>query len=151
MTSFFLPLRYLGVILQKINLNDCELFMKNKIRFIVCILALFMCPNLRAENGEIINLGHKGNNGTHFLLPNLNEVPTIVYYNNEQLLEIDGSGAVSYYEVTITSATTSLTFLYTVVDGDYDTIDISYLPAGDTYVITLTTPGGNEYEGTIAL
>lgn len=118
----------------------------------LCSLLCIICStqlDLLAVNRDVVVIRKGGD--SRFWFPNPAEIPDL-YFDDETLsLTIDGSGAVSYYEVTITSATTSLTFLYTVVDGDYDTIDISYLPAGDTYVITLTTPGGTEYEGSIAL
>lgn len=118
---------------------------------IILIALLITCTLTKVSARDNVVILRNGNNGAHFLVPNPAEIPDL-YFDDEALsLTVDGSGAVCYYEVTITSATTSLTFLYTVVDGDYDTIDISYLPAGDTYVITLTTPGGTEYEGSIAL
>ena len=117
----------------------------------IILLLLLIIPMGMFADSHAILVGKSHTGGTHFFVPNPAEIPDL-YFDDETLsLTIDGSGAVSYYEVTITSATTSLTFLYTVVDGDYDTIDISYLPVGDTYVITLTTPGGTDYEGSIAL
>ena len=53
---------------------------------------------------------------------------------------------VSYYDVEITSMSTSATVLTTQVGGSYDTIDISSLPADD-YLITIDTPLGNTYGG----
>ena len=55
-------------------------------------------------------------------------------------------GFVSYYDVEITSMSTSATVLTTQVGGSYDTIDISSL-AADDYLITIDTPLGNTYEG----
>ena len=70
-----------------------------------------------------------------------------VYYDSEtQEIIIDGMGFVSYYDVEITSMSTSATVLTTQVGGSYDTIDISSL-AADDYLITIDTPLGNTYEG----
>ena len=59
---------------------------------------------------------------------------------------IDGGGEVAYYDVEIESMTTWLTVISTQVSGTYDTIDVSSLATGD-YIITITSPTGNEFEG----
>ena len=70
-----------------------------------------------------------------------------VYSPKDQYIIIDGHGAVSYYDVEISSATTSTVEMTTQVDGAYDTFDISSLAAG-SHVITIESPSGNIYEGT---
>ncbi|MBQ9555799.1 MAG: DUF3244 domain-containing protein, partial [Muribaculaceae bacterium] len=59
---------------------------------------------------------------------------------------IDGLGVVNYYDVEITSQSTSEVVVSTSVSGSYGTIDISSLP-DDDYIITIDTPLGNTYEG----
>jgi len=71
-----------------------------------------------------------------------------VYYDDEtQTIIIDGGGAVSYYDVEISSPVTNTVEISTQVDGTYDTFSISSLPTG-THVITITSPSGNVFEGT---
>ncbi len=71
-----------------------------------------------------------------------------VYYDDEtQTIIIDGGGAVSYYDVEISSATTGAVEMTTTVSGTYDTFNISSLSAG-THVITIESPSGNTFEGT---
>jgi len=71
-----------------------------------------------------------------------------VYYDDEtQTIIIDGGGAVSYYDVEISSATTGAVEMTTTVSGTYDTFNISSLNAG-THIITITSPTGNIFEGT---
>ena len=71
----------------------------------------------------------------------------VVYLDTDNLtIIIDGGGEVSYYDVEIESMTTWLTVISTQVSGTYDTIDVSSLATGD-YIITITSPTGNEFEG----
>ena len=65
-----------------------------------------------------------------------------------QEITIDGGGVVSYYDVEISSPVTNTVEIITQVDGTYDTFSISSLPTG-THVITITSPSGNVFEGTI--
>ena len=72
------------------------------------------------------------------------------FYNHDvktQEIIIDGGGAVSYYDVEISSPVTNMVELSTQVDGTYDTFDISSLATG-SHVITIESPSGNTYEGT---
>lgn len=79
---------------------------------------------------------------------NRSEVPMSVYYDSDnQVIIIDGDGTISYYDVEISSASTGYVEISTVVNGTYDTIDVSSLSAG-THVITIESPTGNIYEGT---
>jgi len=76
------------------------------------------------------------------------QIPVKVLYDDEtQIIIIDGGGAVSYYDVEISSATTGAVEMTTTVSGTYDTFNISSLSAG-THVITITSPTGNIFEGT---
>ena len=81
-------------------------------------------------------------------LPLYFDIPAAYYDDNPKNPEIiiDGGGAVSYYDVEITSATTNAVEISTQVNGTYDTFSVSSLPAG-THVITIESPSGNTYEG----
>ena len=98
-----------------------------------------------ADNDRIV-LTPNSNVKDHFDIPVPADEPEVYYDNETQEIIIDGMGFVSYYDVEITSMSTSATVLTTQVGGSYDTIDISSL-AADDYLITIDTPLGNTYEG----
>ncbi len=98
---------------------------------------------------QSITLNHKG--GGRSGSPVLDK--PIVYYTIDdfynQEVSINGAGYVSYYDVEISSASSGYVEISTVVNGTYDTIDVSSLPTG-THVITIESPTGNIYEGTFS-
>ena len=110
-------------------------------------LLLTAMPLFADGNVMAISLNHKG--GPRGGLPMYPDMPEAYYcYDGKtQWILIDGNGAVSYYDVEITSPVTNAVELTTQVDGTYDTFDISSLPAG-SHVITIESPSGNIYEGT---
>ena len=69
-----------------------------------------------------------------------------VYLDIDNFTIIIDGGEVAYYDVEIESMTTWLTVISTQVSGTCDTIDVSSLATGD-YIITITSPTGNEFEG----
>ena len=77
------------------------------------------------------------------------DMPLVYYYYDAKTQDIivDGNGAVSYYDVEISSPVTNTVEMTTQVIGNYDTFDISSLPTG-SHVITIESPSGNIYEGT---
>ena len=72
--------------------------------------------------------------------------PDVYYDSDNQTIIVDGGGEVSCYDVEIMSMTTWITVITTQVGGTYDIIDVSTL-ASDDYLIVITTPNDNEYEG----
>ena len=71
-----------------------------------------------------------------------------VYYDSEaQEIIVDGDGTAAYYDIEIASAGTLAVVISTQVGGSYGTIDVSALPAGHVYVITLRSSLGNTFEG----
>ena len=82
----------------------------------------------------------------HFDFPVPADEPDVYYDSDAQQVIIDGLGVVNYYDVEITSQSTSEVVVSTSVSGSYGTIDISSLP-DDDYIITIDTPLGNTYEG----
>lgn len=77
------------------------------------------------------------------------DIPQAYYDEDPKTHEIIivGGGAVSYYDVEISSPITSTVEISTQVDGTYDTFDVSSLTPGQ-HVITIESPSGNIYEGT---
>ena len=110
--------------------------------FMVLALQLFADHNPRA-----IVITPKG--GPRDGLPVYPDMPLAYYcYDDKtQWILIDGGGAVSYYDVEISTPVTNTVEIVTQVDGTYDTFDITSLPAG-SHVITIESPSGNIYEGT---
>ena len=101
---------------------------------------------IRDEVTRYINIRHKPHGGTHLDQPILFDQPDVYLDTSNALIIIDGGGEVTYYDVQITSMTTWYVVISTVVSGYYDTIDVSSLAAGD-YIITISSPTGNEFEG----
>ena len=113
---------------------------------ILFLLFASMCFFVYADPDEIV----LNNNGSgHDRSQNLTQtdMPRVYYDNDTHEIIIDGGGEVSYYEVEITSAINGYYELYTLVNGTYDTFDVSSLSAG-SHVITITSPLGNNFEGT---
>ena len=112
------------------------------------LLFLTAMPLFADNNQEVIILSRKG--GPRSGVQMYDDMPA-AYYEYDiktQEITIDGGGSVSYYDVEISSPVTNTVEISTQVDGDYDTFSISSLPTG-THVITITSPTGNVFEGTI--
>ena len=118
--------------------------MKNLRIFLLALIVVTNFCDISARKQIIIH--GSGQRPSHSELPLPADEPEVYYDNETQEIIIDGMGFVSYYDVEITSMSTSATVLTTQVGGSYDTIDISSLP-GDDYLITIDTPLGNTYEG----
>ena len=110
---------------------------------LILIVGLLSLSSHAVPRKIIINNGKPQHN--HSDIPVPADEPEVYYDSTTQEIIIDGMGFVSYYDVEITSMSTSATVLTTQV-GSYDTIDISSL-AADDYLITIDTPLGNTYEG----
>ena len=116
--------------------------------FFLSFLVLMAIPLFADTNSHPINLEHKG--GPRSGAQMYDDMPAAYYEYNikTQEITIDGDGVVNYYDVEISSPVTNTVEISTQVDGDYDTFSISSLPTG-THVITITSPTGNVFEGTI--
>ena len=116
-------------------------------RFIILLFAMVAIIS-DAKVGDII-LIPKGSGPNRDGFPMYFDIPEVFYDDNPKapLIIIDGDGAVSYYDVEISSPVTNYVEISTQVDGTYGTIDITSLPTG-THVITITSPTGNIFEGT---
>ncbi len=110
------------------------------------ILLLTISTQLSFATPEKIVVTLPGQQPNHSEIPVPADEPEVYYDSETQEIIIDGMGFVSYYDVEITSMSTSATVLTTQVGGSYDTIDIPSLPADD-YLITIDQPLGNTYEG----
>ena len=116
-------------------------------RFFIFFFAM-LCLFSYAKQEQIV-LTQKGSIHDREGLPLYFDIPAAYYDDNPKSPEIiiDGGGAVSYYDVEITSATTNAVEISTQVNGTYDTFSVSSLTPG-THVNTIESPSGNTYEGT---
>ena len=117
--------------------------MKRTTLFIVLLLTAM--PIFADTDMHPINLEHKGRPRDG--LPIYFDIPAAFHDIKNHEIIIDGGGAVSYYDVEISSPVTNAVEISTQVDGTYDTFDISSLTPG-SHVITVESPSGNIYEGT---
>lgn len=110
------------------------------------ILMFLMAMQLFADSQQhVIIIGPKG--GPREGFPLYPDMPQVFYDVKNQEIIIDGGGAVSYYDVEISSPVTNYVEISTQVNGTYDTFDISSLAPG-LHVIIIESPSGNIYEGT---
>ena len=116
-------------------------------RFFILLFAMF-CLFCYANQEQIV-LTQNGQIPNREGLPLNFDMPLAYYYYDvkTQYIIIDGNGAVSYFDVEISTPATNTVEMTTQVDGNYDTFDISSLPTG-SHVITIESPSGNIYEGT---
>ena len=115
-------------------------------RTVLIVLVLLFSLQLFADNHQqAINLERKGRPRDGF--PVYFDIPAAYHDIKNHEIIIDGGGAVSYYDVEISSPVTNTVEISTQVNGTYDTFDISTLPTG-SHVITIESPSGNIFEGT---
>ncbi len=113
------------------------------------ILLLFVMVGLVAQAGVgAIILTPKGPADNRSGNTLYYDKPQAFYHYDEKIQEIiiDGDGAVSYYDVEITSSATNVVEISTQVNGTFDMIDISSFAPG-LHVITIVSPTGNSFEG----
>ena len=118
--------------------------------FLFILFFLSVALSSYAVSDEIaLNPSNKGND--RFDPPSLVDLLRAFcdfYDYGNQDVSIYGASFVSYYDVEISSAGTGNVEISTVVNGTYDTIDVSSLTTG-SYVITIESPAGNIFEGTL--
>ena len=92
-----------------------------------------------------INLQHR-NHGDHIEYYPPADQPDVYYDSVNQVIIINGGGAVTYYDVEVAPLSTFVPVTSTQISGYYDTIDVSSMSAAE-YVITIYSPEGNTFEG----
>ena len=98
-------------------------------------------------NGEeYINLHHIGNHGNHGEYYPPADMPEAYFDEANMEIVIEAEGYADYYIVEVVSMVSSLTMIYTQIDGYGDTIDVSSLPIG-YYQVIITSEFNNVYEG----
>ena len=127
---------------MRINFSKNPIIMRKSI-FLLLATAFLISY---AEPDEIVLVQEKPIKNRSGLSVSLDQ-PSVYYDNDTQEMIIYGGGAVSNYEVEISSAINGCCELYTLVNGTYDTFDVSSLPAG-SHIVTITSPLGDVYEGT---
>ena len=116
-----------------------------KYSLLLVLLSLFSLLCLARDEGKI-NLHYPGNHPTHLELPAPAVQPDVYYDDVDQEIIIVGTGNATYYNVVIESVNDWDVSLSAQVNGSYDTIDISSLPA-DEYCITITTAWNDTFVG----
>ena len=116
-------------------------------------------PLFADNNCTAISLNHKG--GPRGGIPLYADMPQAFYDVKNQEIIIDGGGAVSYYDVEISSPVTNTVEISTQVNGTYDTFSISNDVLAGKSIDSIRTIGdvvikeGIEYEieakGTVRL
>ena len=122
--------------------------MKTKIFLLTLLLMVSFWVLADDSYTTPINLSHTHQGGPRDGYPMYDDMPQAFHNFKSHEIIIDGDGVVSYYNVEISTPGTNTVEISTQVDGTYDTFSISSLPSG-THVITLTSPSGNVFEGTI--
>ena len=120
------------------------LMMKQIVFFLSLLLATSFC--LLADEANQIRIEQVIHGGTHFDFPVPAVEPDVYYDDDNQEIIIVGTGNATYYNVVIESVTDWNVSISTQVNGYYDTIDISSLPA-DEYSITITTQWNDTFVG----
>jgi hypothetical protein len=112
----------------------------------VTILTILCCfaVTLFADHDQQVIINKKG--GHHYDFPAPAVQPEVYYDDVDQEIIIVGTGNATYYNVVIESVNDWDVSLSTQVNGSYDTIDISSLPA-DEYCITITTAWNDTFVG----
>lgn len=118
-------------------------------RTIFVLLLLIFCNAYAVAEQDPVIVHNGGAVGDRPIDPTNVDMPHVFYDNETQEIILYGAGVVSYYDVEISSASSGYVEISTVVNGTYDTIDVSSLPTG-THVITIESPTGNIYEGTFS-
>ena len=115
--------------------------------FIFFFISFSICFSMfaRGDGASQINLQHKGHDN-HWELPAPAVQPEVYYDDVAQEIIIVGTGNATYYNVVIESVNDWDVSLSAQVNGSYDTIDISSLPA-DEYCITITTAWNDTFVG----
>lgn len=121
------------------------MIMKRILLFLLLTISIYGNMAADGTTAAQINLQHKKHGGPRADDPAVEPEAFIDYF--EHVIIIDGGDDVSYYEVEITSAINGYYELFTLVNGTYDTFDVSSLSAG-SHTISITSPFGDVYEGT---
>ena len=112
-------------------------------RFNIIIILIAICSiTAMAQNRPDVTHQTTGDDRLKFIL----DVPTLTYDEDAQEIIVQGSQA-QYYTVSITATPSQMVVLETVIDGEYDVIDVSMLTAG-SYDITLISSNRNTYSWT---
>lgn len=111
------------------------------------ILFIASCVSLFSFGSpERIQMSDHSQQHNHFDFPVPAVEPDVYYDDDNQEIIIVGTGNATYYNVVIESVTDWNVSISTQVNGYYDTIDISSLPA-DEYSITITTQWNDTFVG----
>ncbi|MBR5169662.1 MAG: hypothetical protein IKW85_03750 [Muribaculaceae bacterium] len=100
---------------------------------------------MKAQHTPIViqNGGSANDHSEHFLPA---DAPEVYLDLDEMEIIIEADGFADYYNVDIFTMAGTSPVLWAVVNGTYDTVDISSLPADD-YRIVIYSSNNNVFEG----
>ena len=107
--------------------------------YIITILAVICGLTAMAQNRP--DNAHQTNGKDRIENKFFADRPSLVYDNVTNQIIVEGNDS-EYYDVVITSA--EQVVFTTVINGEYDIIDASFMTTG-TYVVSLTSSRGNTY------
>ena len=114
-------------------------------RFYIIAILITIC-GITAMAQDRPDLTHQTNSDDRDRMWLTNDMPSLVFDETAQVILVEGSES-DYYIATITSQANQMVMLETVIDGEYDIIDVSMLTAGN-YTIALTSSNWNTYTWT---
>ena len=114
-------------------------------RFNIIAILITIC-GITAMAQDRPDLTHQTGGDDRNIFKFIMDVPTLTYDEDAQEIIVQGSQA-EYYTVSITATPSQMVVLETVIDGEYDVIDVSMLTAG-SYDISLTSSNRNIYSWT---
>ena len=117
-----------------------------KLRITILFALILVSQTMLYGEPERIVLRDTGQQHNHWELPAPAVQPDVYYDDVDQEIIIVGTGNATYYNVVIESVNDWDVSLSAQVNGSYDTIDISSLPA-DEYCITITTAWNDTFVG----
>ena len=113
--------------------------------FVLSFLMVFCSVLVMADRRPIV-VHQGGSVGDHSEYYPPADMPEAYFDETEMEIVIEAEGYADYYIVEVVSMVSSLTMIYTQIDGYGDTIDVSSLPIG-YYQIIITSEFNNVYEG----
>ena len=122
--------------------------MLNFFRFLfltVFVFSAFGLSSQTRDGDEKLNMQYVGH-GTHSEYYPPADMPEAYFDSNDLEITIEAEGYADYYIVEVVSMVSSLTVIYTQIDGYGDSIDVSSLPIG-YYQLIITSEFNNVYEG----
>ena len=116
------------------------------ISLIAILITLSSFDFLERDGNSNIYLEHRHKEGNHGEYYPPADMPEAYFNDVDMEIVIEAEGYADYYIVEVVSMVSSLTVIYTQIDGYGNTIDVSSLPEG-YYQLVITSSNNNQFEG----